>query len=86
MDIWYGFACKGIDLLKQKGTISFIAQNNWVTSSGASILRNKILEETELEVFIDFVDYKVFESASIQTMIFLLQKVEELSYPKIGLH
>ena len=77
MDIWYGFACKGIDLLKQKGTISFIAQNNWVTSSGASILRNKILEETELEVFIDFVDYKVFESASIQTMIFLLQKVEE---------
>ena len=77
MDIWYGFACKGIDLLKQKGTISFIAQNNWVTSSGASILRKKILEETELEFFIDFVDYKVFESASIQTMIFLLQKVEE---------
>ena len=88
MDIWYGFACKGIDLLKQKGTISFIAQNNWVTSSGASILRNKILEETELEVFIDFVDYKVFESASIQTMIFLLQKVEkphEEYYAKVSI-
>ena len=77
MDIWYGFACKGIDYLNTNGIICFIAQNNWITSTGASILRNKILEETELNIFVDFVDYNVFESASIQTMIFICQKVEK---------
>ena len=77
MDIWYGFACKGIDYLNTNGIICFIAQNNWITSTGASILRNKILKETELNIFVDFVDYNVFESASIQTMIFICQKVEK---------
>jgi len=29
MDIWYGFACQGIDLLTKSGVLCFIAQNNW---------------------------------------------------------
>jgi len=77
MDIWYGFACKGIDYLNTNGIICFIAQNNWITSAGASILRNKILENTELNTFVDFVDFEIFDSASIQTMIFICQKVEK---------
>ena len=33
MDIWYMFACEGLDLVKSNnGLVSFIAQNNWVTS------------------------------------------------------
>ena len=74
MDIWYGFASKGFDILKNKGIECFIAQNNWVTSSGASILRKDVLTRTEIKQFIDFGDYKVFQSAGIQTMIYLLQK------------
>jgi len=74
MDIWYGFACIGIDLLKESGVICFIAQNNWITSSGASKLREKVLKETEIQTFLDFNDCKVFETPTIQTMIFLLKK------------
>ncbi len=74
MDIWYGFASKGFDILKEKGVECFIAQNNWITSAGASILRKEVLERTEIKQFIDFGDYKVFQSAGIQTMIYLLQK------------
>lgn len=74
MDIWYGFACNGIDLLKNNGIECFIAQNNWVTSAGASIFRNKVLEETQIKLFTDFWDYKVFKSAGIQTMVYLLKK------------
>jgi len=74
MDIWYGFASKGFDILKNKGIECFIAQNNWITSSGASILRKEVLTRTEIKKFIDFGDYKVFQSAGIQTMIYLLQK------------
>lgn len=74
MDIWYGFACIGIDILKSRGHLCFIAQNNWITSAGASKLRDKVLEETEIKTFIDFNDYQVFDLPSIQTMIVILQK------------
>jgi hypothetical protein len=74
MDLWYGFACISIDLLKENGVECFIAQNNWITSSGASIFRNKVLKETKIKLFTDFWNYKVFKSAGIQTMIYLLKK------------
>ncbi|HOV28434.1 MAG TPA: Eco57I restriction-modification methylase domain-containing protein, partial [Pseudobacteroides sp.] len=74
MDIWYGFACTMIDLLKNKGIECFIAQNNWITSTGASIFRNKVLTECEIKIFTDFGNYKVFETAGIQTMIYIFQK------------
>jgi hypothetical protein len=74
MDIWYGFACTMIDLLKNNGIECFIAQNNWITSTGASIFRNKVMSECEIKIFTDFGNYKVFETAGIQTMIYIFQK------------
>ena len=89
MDLWTLFACKAIDLLKDGGYLSFIAPNNWLTNAGASIFRNKILAEGEIVKFIDFGDYKVFEEAGIQTMIFVFQKKKpqssyKVSYEKIN--
>ncbi|KQS93021.1 N-6 DNA methylase [Chryseobacterium sp. Leaf394] len=81
MDIWHFFACYFIDMLKNNGGIQcFIAQNNWITSSGASKLRSKILKETQMISFIDFGNYKVFQNAGIQTMIYVVKKV--LSVPE----
>ncbi len=74
MDFWYLFTCHAIDLLKENGLHSFIAPNNWITSAGASILRNKILSDSKLMIFFDFNDFKVFREASIQTMVFVLEK------------
>ncbi|KPK51731.1 MAG: hypothetical protein AMS22_10440 [Thiotrichales bacterium SG8_50] len=74
MDIWYIFACHSLDLLKEGGLHSFIATNNWITNAGASILRTKIGTETRFLKFVDFGDFRVFKTASIQTMIYLLQK------------
>ena len=74
MDLWSMFTCISIDFLKENGTLSFIGPNNWATNSGASILRDKVLKETELKAFIDFGDFKVFEQAGIQTMILVLNK------------
>lgn len=77
MDIWYFFTCIGIDLLNEGGILLFIAPNNWVTNSGASKLRNKVLEDTKIIEFIDFGDFKVFESADIQTMVMNLQATKD---------
>jgi len=79
MDLWYGFACCTLDLLKKNGIQSFIAQNNWVTSAGASKLREKILTENKLLLFTDFGNFKVFQSAGIQTMIYVVKKEKTLN-------
>ena len=77
MDLWYAFGCKVIDLLKDNGILCFIATNNWTTNSGASILRNKVISDTKILQMCDFGDARIFESASIQTMIMMFQKDSE---------
>ncbi len=74
MDLWYGFACHGIDLLASNGVLCFIAQNNWTTSAGAKKLRNKIVADAQILKLLDFNTYMVFEHADIQTMIMLFEK------------
>jgi len=74
MDLWTMFACIAIDELKDGGYLAFIAPNNWISNAGASILRDKILTDGELQTFIDFGDFKVFEDAGIQTMVFVFKK------------
>ncbi len=74
MDIWYLFGSLSIDLLKESGLHSFIAQNNWVTSFGASKFRDKVLSETEIISFVDFNEFKVFQDSEIQTMIYVVRK------------
>ena len=87
MDIWYMFASDGTKLLKKDGLLSFIASNNWVTNSGASKLRNFLLENTEFYKLIDFTNFMVFDTASIQTMIMIFRKrqvkTHEFEYRKI---
>ena len=88
MDFWYLFTCNALDLLKEGGIHSYIAPNNWITNAGASILRDKILTESKLITFFDFNDYKVFKNASIQTMVFVIEKTKptktySMNYDKI---
>ena len=74
MDIWYFMTCKSLDLLKNNGVLCFIAQNNWFTNSGAKILRNKIVEDSQIQEINDFANYMIFDSADQQTMILMLSK------------
>jgi len=90
MDIWYLFACKGLDFLKPRtGVLTFIAQNNWVTSHGASKMRSKVIVDSRILNLIDFGEYKVFDTAGIQTMIMLFQSdacVDNYSFDLRRLH
>ena len=74
MDIWYMFACKGLDIAKNsEGLVTFIAQNNWVTSGGASKMRNKVIKDAQILSLIDFGSFKIFGSG-IQTMVMIFRK------------
>ncbi len=83
IDFWYFFTSLGIELLKENGTLSYIAPNNWLTTAGGKKMRNHIMKETIIKEFIDFGDYMVFENASQQTMVFLLEKNKEKNIIKI---
>ncbi len=78
MDLWYFFACFGIDILHEGGILTLIAQNNWVTSYGASKMRDKIITETQILTLIDFGNYMIFDTADIQTMVMIFSKVKPL--------
>ncbi|MBO7638107.1 MAG: N-6 DNA methylase, partial [Treponema sp.] len=73
MDLWYGFACHGLDLLKPNGILCFIAQNNWTTSDGAKLMRKKVIDDTRIKQLLDFNTYMIFENADIQTMVMLFE-------------
>ena len=82
MDLWYGFACHGIDMLAPHGQLCFIAQNNWTTSAGAKKMRKKVIADTRIVQMIDFNDYMVFSEDNpggpqIQTMIMQFEKSNE---------
>ena len=74
MDLWYGFACHGLDLLRGNGLLCFIAQNNWTTSSGAKLMRKKVITDSKIKQMLDFNTYMVFENADIQTMVMLFER------------
>ena len=68
------FACKGLDFVnKDNGLVTFIAQNNWVTSDGASIMRNKVIQDAQILSLVDFGSFKIF-SSGIQTMVMVFRK------------
>lgn len=89
MDIWYLFGVLGIELVKiNTGLIGYIAPNNWVTNSGASNFRNFVLGKAKIIKFVDFGDFKVFKTAGIQTMIYIMKSTSntesyELEYSKV---
>lgn len=88
MDIANYFTCHNIDLLKDNGYLTYIAPSSWITNDGAYIMRNKILQDTEIKNIVDFADYKVFKEAGIQTMIYSLQKtppkkIYDVDYVKV---
>lgn len=75
MDLWYFFGALALEIVKKEsGLIGYIAPNNWITNSGASKFRNIILNDGKITQFIDFGDFKVFDSAGIQTMIYIMKR------------
>ncbi|MFT4245967.1 MAG: Eco57I restriction-modification methylase domain-containing protein [Micrococcaceae bacterium] len=78
MDLWYFFGASALDLLKpEQGVVAFIATSNWITNAGAAKFRDKILQNGKLLEFVDFGDFKVFDKAGIQTMIYLIRRSQD---------
>ena len=73
-DIWHLFSCKGLEIVRDNGFVSYIAKNQWLNSSSASNMRKNIYTNANIKTIIDFGVNLVFENVGQQTMIFVLQK------------
>ena len=95
MDLWYFFGSLALEIInKNYGLIGFIAPNNWITNDGASKFRNIVVSNSKILSFVDFGDFKIFDSAGIQTMIYIMKKsdknqkynidISKINYSKIS--
>jgi len=68
-DIYAFFIEKSINLLKEKGILSFIVPRTWMNTFSFKNLREYIINQTEPQFF-TLLPKKVFEDATVETIIF----------------
>lgn len=75
MDLFNFFIERGLDLLKEGGILGYIIPAYWQDRTGATLLRKKIIKETNIECLVNLREFKVFEEAPGQhNNILILQK------------
>jgi adenine-specific DNA-methyltransferase len=86
MDLFYFFFHQGINLLNNGGILCFITTNYFVTAQGAKKLRKDFHKRCEMKRFINFKEFKIFESAQGQhNMITILKKNDDIGKNKIDI-
>ena len=75
MDLFNYFIEVGLDLLADGGYLAFIIPAYWQDRTGATLLRNKVFAETEIEHLVNLKEFKVFVGAQGQhNNIIILKK------------
>lgn len=85
-DIYTYFFAKGFELLKQKGTLSYIANNKFTKASYGQNLRNLILQN-QIVFYVDCDGVKIFDNAKVDSCIISISKTKPIhtfSYSKIA--
>lgn len=73
-DISYCFLKKGIDLLKERGSLSFITSRYFMEGPSALGLRKYITEQCTISEIVDFYGGRVFQDAGVAACIITLRK------------
>ena len=72
-DIYALFIEKGVSLLNQNGLLAFITSNKWMRAGYGKSLRNFLATKTQPLKLIDFGGYQVFDAATVDSNILLVQ-------------
>ena len=74
-DVYQLFYEKGCHLLTpQRGILVFITSNKWMRASYGEKLRGYLASQTDPKILLDFGSFQVFENATVDTNILLVQK------------
>jgi adenine-specific DNA-methyltransferase len=69
MDLWYYFVHRGLEILKQRGLLSFIVNAYWTSGTGAAKLIAALRDSAHLDEIFFLGKLKVFQNVSGQHMI-----------------
>lgn len=72
-DIYSLFYEKGMQLLNEKGVLCYITSNKWMRANYGASTREFFAEKTIPLLLIDFANFQVFETATVDTNILMLQ-------------
>jgi type II restriction/modification system DNA methylase subunit YeeA len=75
-DIYQLFYERGYELLKEKRYLCFITSNKWMRAAYGEKTRNFFADKANPKILVDFAGQRVFESATVDVNIFLLEKKE----------
>jgi hypothetical protein len=73
-DIYCLFYEQGINLLHEKGILTYITSNKWMRAAYGEKIRNYFINNTNPLILIDFGGYQVFKTATVDTNILVIQK------------
>ena len=76
MDLWYYFVHRGIDLLKQGGTLSFITNAYWMHGSGSSKLITALREQVRVDELFLLRNLPIFQGVTGQHVIFKMTRTQ----------
>lgn len=68
-DLYTYFYELGYNLLRENGILNFITSNKWCRAAYGEPLRRFLLENTQINTYLDLNGVKVFESAAVDTSI-----------------
>ncbi len=72
-DIYCLFYEKGVALLKINGHLCYITSNKWMRAGYGKKLREFFVEKTNVKNLLDFGGFQVFENATVDTNILLIE-------------
>ncbi|MCL4359786.1 BREX-1 system adenine-specific DNA-methyltransferase PglX [Patescibacteria group bacterium] len=73
-DVYCVFYEKGVNLLKNMGTLSYISSNSWMKTKYGALLRKYFKENTNPLILIDFENSQVFDTAIVESNVIVLEK------------
>lgn len=73
-DIYTLFYEKGIDILKDKGTLTYITSNTWMRTNFGESLREFFVTKSNPEILLNFEDTKIFPTATVEVNIMVTKK------------
>lgn len=73
-DIYCIFYERGINLLRTRGTLSYISSDSWMKTKYGELLRKYIKENTNPLILIDFENSQIFDSAVVESNVIVLEK------------
>ncbi len=73
-DLYVYFFYRGIDVLRNDGTLTYVTSNAWLDVKYGSDLQGKMLELSDVNYVFDNRNQRTFEEADINTIISVLQR------------